>query len=259
MVVDVRQGTAYAGIRTNLQTYELGAKLMAEGMSIRATARILEVDKDTVGEWVARLGEPCAQVMAYHFRQLHLTEYQLDELWTFVRKKEAQLTPLEQMMNLYGDTWIWVAFAPVNQLVPAWVAGKRTLQESKQLVKCLKNRLDGHIPFFTADFVRSDDMPHYADALLEVYGHTVEPPRTGKRGRPRHAYKVPPDDLLYAVVCKHREGTRVAEVTMQIVYGSPERWRMPCTIPLCPARSRPTASSATTSPSANMRGAWVAR
>ena len=125
-------------------------------------------------------------------------------MWTFVRKKEAQVTPLEQMLNLYGDTWVWIAFAPISKLVPAWVAGKRRLKESKILVKCLKNKLDGHIPFFT-----SDDLPHYADALLDVYGQTIVPARTGQPGRPRLPYKAPPDDLLYAVVCKRRDGSRV--------------------------------------------------
>lgn len=201
-----------------MQTYELGAKLLAEGNSLRATARILGMDKDTIAQWVAQLGEQCASVAAYHFRGLHLTECQLDELWTFVRKKEDQLTPLEQMLSLYGDTWIWVAFAPMTKLVPAWVAGKRTLQDGKKLVKCLKNRLDEHIPFFT-----SDDLPHYAEALLAIYGQTIEPPRTGKPGRPRKAYKLPPADLLYAVVCKRREGSRVVAVTTEIVYGSPAR------------------------------------
>ena len=217
-VIEARAGTAYVGIRTDLQAYELGAKLMAEGMSMRATARILEVDKDSVCRWVVQLGGHCANVMAYYFRQLHVTECQLDELWTFVRKKEGQLSPLEQMMGVYGDAWIWVAFAPVSKMVPAWLAGKRTLKESKQLVKCLKNRLDGHIPFFT-----SDDLPHYADALLEVYGETIDPPRTGKPGRPRQSYKVPPEDLLYAVVCKRREGSHIIEVTTEIIYGSPQR------------------------------------
>lgn len=217
-VVKAREGTAYADVRSDLKTYELGAKLLAEGMSIRATARILEVDKDTVCEWVCQLGKHCADVAAYHFRRLHLAECQLDELWTFVRKKEEHLTPIEQVMGEYGDAWIWIAFAPVSKIVPAWVVGKRTLAMGRQLVKCLKNRLDEHIPLFT-----SDDLPHYADALLEVYGQTVEPPRTGKPGRPRKPYKIPPEDLLYAVVCKHREGSRVVEVTTQVVYGSPER------------------------------------
>jgi len=217
-VIEARAATAYADIRSSLPLYELGAKLLAEGLSIRATARVLGVDKDTVCGWVRQLGAHCADGAAYHFRQLHLIECQLDELWTFVRKKEDRLTPLEQMLGVYGDTWIWIAFAPLSKIVPAWVAGKRTLRMGRQLVKSLKNRLDAHIPFFT-----SDDLPHYADALLEVYGQTVQPARTGQRGRPRQPYKVPPDDLLYAVVCKRREGSRVVEVTTEVVYGSPQR------------------------------------
>ncbi|NJM39585.1 MAG: IS1 family transposase [Anaerolineae bacterium] len=217
-VVEAREGTAYANIRTDLGKYELGAKLLAECMSIRAIGRVLGLDKDTVCDWVTQLGKHCAKVTAHHFRNLHITECQLDELWTFVYKKEAHLTPIEELLNLYGDTWIWIAFAPVSKLVPAWVAGKRTLNEGRNLVKCLKNRLDGTIPFFT-----SDNLPHYADALLEVYGQTITPPRTHKSGRPRKSYKIPPDDLLYAVVCKRREGSRIVEVTTQVIYGTPER------------------------------------
>jgi len=119
---------------------------------------------------------------------------------------------------VYSDTWIWIAFAPVSKLVPAWVAGKRLLNDGRTLLKCLKNRLDGTIPFFT-----SDNLPHYADALLEVYGQTVTPPKTNKPGRPRKSYKIPPDDLLYTVVCKQREGSRVVEVTAQVLYGTPEK------------------------------------
>lgn len=217
-VVSVRTGTAYARIRTDVTQYELGAKLLAEGLGVRATARILGTDKDTVDHWLGRLGQHCAQVMAYHFRNLHITECQLDELWTFVKKKEEQLTPLERMLDVHGDTWVWIAFAPLSKLVPAWVAGKRTLQESQRLIERLKTSTDGHIPFFT-----SDELPHYADALLEVYGKLLVPPRTGRRGRPRNASKVPPDDLLYAVVCKRRERGRLVEVTTHVVYGTPER------------------------------------
>jgi len=56
----------------------------------------------TIDQWVTQLGEHCAKIAAYYFRELHLTECQLDELWTFVCKKEDQLTPLEQMLGLYG-------------------------------------------------------------------------------------------------------------------------------------------------------------
>jgi hypothetical protein len=47
-LVFARTGTAYAGIRLGEAPYRFGTTLLAEGLAIRATARILEVDKDTV-------------------------------------------------------------------------------------------------------------------------------------------------------------------------------------------------------------------
>ena len=217
-VFSTSTGTAYAGIRTNLDTYRRGAKALAEGMSIRATSRLIEVDKDTVQHWLPILGQHGQGVMSYFFRNLHLDECQLDELWTFVYKKEAQLTPVEKLQDDYGDAWVWIAFSPVCKLVPAWVVGKRTLRHARRLVFRLKSATDGHIPFFT-----SDELPHYADALLEVYGHWVQPPRKGARGRFPNLRRVPPPDLCYAVVVKERENGRVVQVTTRIVYGSAEQ------------------------------------
>ena len=99
-LVSARTGTAYAGIRTESTTYLRGAVALAEGMSIRATGRLLGVDKDTVNHWLPVLGRHCQGVMHYFFRHLHLRECQLDELWTFVAKKEAHLTPLEKLATI---------------------------------------------------------------------------------------------------------------------------------------------------------------
>lgn len=217
-LVWARSGTAYAGIRTLETTYRLGAKRLAEGLAIRATSRILEVDKDTVCQWVPRLGRHSLRVMAYFFRNLHISECQLDELWTFVHKKEDHLEPIDQVLGVYGDAWIWIAFAPRCKLIVTWIVGKRTVAEAKRLIKCLKMRLDGQIPFFT-----SDQLPHYAEALLDQYGELYQPPKRAGRGRPPLPYKVPPTNLLYAVVVKRREQGRVVEVSTDIVYGSPER------------------------------------
>lgn len=153
--VSARTGTAYAGIRTEANTYLRGATALAEGMSIRATGRLLGVDKDTVNHWLPVLGRPCQGVMNYFFRNLHLCECQLDELWTFIYNKAAQVTPLEKLAAVYGDAWVWMAFSPVDKLVPAWVVGKRTLRHARKLVFRLKSATDGHIPFFT-----SDELPH---------------------------------------------------------------------------------------------------
>jgi hypothetical protein len=136
------------------------------------------VDKDMVNHWLPIVGRHGQGVMNYFFRNLHLGECQLDELWTFIYKKERQLTPLEKLAEVYGDAWVWIAFSPVCKLVPAWVVGKRTSPHARRLVFRLKSATDGQIPFFT-----SDELPHYADALLDVYGEWVQPPRNGTRGR----------------------------------------------------------------------------
>lgn len=217
-VVSASTGTAYAGIRTEATTYLRGATALAEGLSIRATGRLLGVDKDTVNHWLPILGRHCQRVMNYFFRNLHLSECQLDELWTFIHKKEEHLTPLEKLRAVYGDAWVWIAFSPVSKLVPAWVVGKRTLRHARRLVFRLKSATDGHIPFFT-----SDELPHYADALLDVYGVWVPPPRHGQRGRLPHPRRCPPPDLCYAVVVKEREHGRVVKVTTRIVYGTAEQ------------------------------------
>jgi IS1 family transposase len=49
-------------------------------------------------------------------------------------KKEARLTSLEKLQEIYGDAWVWIAFSPVYKLVPVWVVGKRTLPHARRLV-----------------------------------------------------------------------------------------------------------------------------
>lgn len=214
-LVSSRVGTAYAGIRTPEDTYQSGARHLAEGSSIRATGRLLNLDKDTVCRWLPRLARHCNQVMSFFFRNLHLHECQLDELWTFVYKKEEHLTPVDALLGIYGDAWVWIAFSPLYKLVPAWVVGKRTLSDARKLVFRLKSATNTHIPFFT-----SDDLPHYADALLDVYGTLRTPKRRGSRGRFPLPRKYPPPKRCYAVVIKERAHGHVVNVTTRIVYGS---------------------------------------
>jgi len=65
----------------------------AEGVGVRATARLLGLDKDTVNRVILRAGEHCARVLSELLKSLQLTETQLDELWTFVKKRKVLTTP----------------------------------------------------------------------------------------------------------------------------------------------------------------------
>lgn len=63
-------------------------RCLFEGNGVRGTARITGHDKDTVCRLVARAGEQAKAVMDELLREMELTEIQMDEFWTFVKKTE---------------------------------------------------------------------------------------------------------------------------------------------------------------------------
>ena len=209
--------TAYYGLESGQAIFETAVRALAEGNSIRATGRILQIDKDTVCDWLDRAALHCRSVALYFWTGLHVTECQLDELWGFVHTKEAHRPFAEICCETYGDAWVWLAFAPAWRLVLAFVVGKRTQQNADLLLVRVKDVTDKHIPFFT-----SDQLAGYDDALLHAYGVWVRPGRKGDRGRFPLPRLVPADDLLYAQVVKVRENGRLVEVKTKVIFGKPE-------------------------------------
>jgi hypothetical protein len=63
-------------------------RALAEGNSLRATARIVPNDKDAACGWFDRAAQHCRTVMLYLWCNLHVTECQMGELWSFVHTKE---------------------------------------------------------------------------------------------------------------------------------------------------------------------------
>lgn len=215
--VALSYGTAYYGLESDRAIFETAVRALVEGNSIRATGRIFQIDKDTVSDWLDRAALHCRSVILYLWDQLHVTECQLDELWSFVHTKEAHLSYAKNYCETYGDAWVWVAFAPVWRLVLAFVVGKRTQANANLLLDRVKDVTDEHIPFFT-----SDQLAAYQQALLHTYGHWVQPERQGQRGRLPKPRLVPAPDLRYAQVVKVRNGGRVTEVKTKIIFGTPE-------------------------------------
>jgi hypothetical protein len=149
--VALTQGTAYFGLDAAPALFELTIRALAEGNSIRGTARIVQVDKDTVSTWLDRAARHCRSVMLYFWRNLPVSECQLDELWSFVHTKEQNLLSAKLWHETYGDAWVWVAFAPAWRLVLAFVVGKRTQTEATLLLERVKHVTDETLPFFTSD------------------------------------------------------------------------------------------------------------
>lgn len=86
------RGTFFFGLRTRQEKVLTALSMIAEGGGIRATGRALGVDKDTVQRWVERAGQHAEEVSAYLTVACHLSQAQLDALWTFVKKKTPNAT-----------------------------------------------------------------------------------------------------------------------------------------------------------------------
>ena len=188
--VTVRYGTAYWDLNADPVLFEMAIRALAEGNSLRSTARIIQIDKDTACDWLNRAAQHCRLVMLYLWRDLPVTECQLDELWSFVHSKEPHLAAAKLFCTTYGDAWVWIAFAPLWRLVLAFVVGKRTQANAHLLLERVAHVTTAAIPFFT-----SDQLAAYRTALLHVYGQWQQPPRQGTRGRYPARRRVPSPDL----------------------------------------------------------------
>ena len=82
-----RKNTAFFDLRSNNEKMLLALKMIVKGMSLRATAQVLDVHLDTVRAWLQRAAKHCEQVNLVLIRDLHVSKVELDELWTFVNKK----------------------------------------------------------------------------------------------------------------------------------------------------------------------------
>jgi len=109
-----------------------------------------------------------------------------------------------------------VAFDPEHRLVVAVVPGARTAENTEALVADFHRRTEGRV----MDLMTSDGDPAYETAILNTYGETITPPRTGRAGRPRAAYKAPQVGLNYATSEGRREKGRVVEIGTRVVFGT---------------------------------------
>jgi hypothetical protein len=123
--VVLRYETAYDGLEADAAICETAVRALAEGNALRAIARIVHVDKDTVCASRYRVACHCRTVMLYFWHNLHVSTGQRDELWSFVHTKEAHLPGAKSYGATSGEAWVWIAFAPVQRLVLAYVIGKR--------------------------------------------------------------------------------------------------------------------------------------
>ena len=214
----VKRNTALYHAHLSEESFEAIATSLAEGVGVDATARIQKVNKKTVLLVLAKAGEHAGKVSQSLLRNLMVSECQLDEMWSFVGKKEKNLDAAEKLQAVLGDAWIWIAFDAVNKVVISHVIGKRTLPHAVSLLEKVKQATT-----CMPDLFSSDQLDQYKNALLIVYGKRMQPERKPGPGRPPNVKLIPPKDLLYVQVVKEYKQNRVNKVTRKVVFGNSQK------------------------------------
>ena len=83
-----RTNTAFYDLRTEDETFILALKMVVKGVSLRNIADILGVKLDTVRGWLRKAAKHSEEVNRVLLKDLKVDKVELDELWTFVKKKQ---------------------------------------------------------------------------------------------------------------------------------------------------------------------------
>jgi hypothetical protein len=129
-------GTIFHGAQASVERIVRVLACLAEGLGIRATARVFEVAPNTVLHWLAAAAEQLRAFSAYFLCNLHLEQRQLDELYAVLREvKDGDLSEDEAIRRLERSPyWVWVAMDPRSTLLVVVDVGGRTLAMAQRVV-----------------------------------------------------------------------------------------------------------------------------
>jgi IS1 family transposase len=119
-------------------------RLMVEGNSIRSAERITRVHRDTITRLLLHAGGLCRAFLDERMRGLKLDHLQIDEIWTFVRIKQAHI-PGDWDDAEIGDQYLFVGIDQETKLVPSFTIGKRTAENAERFMLDLADRI-AHSP-----------------------------------------------------------------------------------------------------------------
>jgi IS1 family transposase len=216
-------GTLFHGKRASVERIVRVIACLAEGLGIRGTARVFEVDPQTVLQWLVEAAEQLQAFSRHVLHDVRVRQVQLDELFALLSAvKAGEVSQTEALARLErSPQWVWVALDPESKLVLAIDVGERTLALAQRVVHQVGQVLAPDCsPLFLTDGFRE-----YLTALLTHYGHWVQLPRrqaTGPAPKPRW---MPRPQLLYAQVIKTVRRRRLVRVRHRVVFGTLEAVR----------------------------------
>jgi len=151
--------------------------LLCDGQSIRAITRLTRASKNTVAKLLVDAGHACAAYQDKALHNLPCKRVQMDEIWSFVYAKAANVEKAKGAPEAAGDVWTWTAICADTKLIVSWLLGARDQDAALTFVHDLESRLadrvqltsDGHRPYLHAVEAAFADQVDYA-MLIKIYG-----------------------------------------------------------------------------------------
>ena len=175
---------------------------LVEGNSERAIERMTGVQQKTIGRFALAMGEAAINLHNRFARELHCSLVTVDEIWSYVGKKQARVTAKDGAD--VGEAYTFVALDSSSRFVIAWHVGKRNEESAKAFMNDVRARL------VVMPAMTSDGFAPYVSAVGAAFGPGVDYAMTiknyGSKGRrDDHRYEPPRDPFI----------------TKKVVFGAP--------------------------------------
>ena len=159
-------GTIFHGKQVAVELIVHVLACLAEGLGIRATARVFEVDANTVLQWLVEAAEQLRAFSRYCLCDVLVEQLQLDELYAVLRDLKAGAISEDEAIERLERSpyWVWTAMDPQSKLLLVIEVGTRTLEMAQRVVHQVVQRLaPGCVPLYL-----TDGLKHYGGSILDA-------------------------------------------------------------------------------------------
>jgi transposase-like protein len=191
---------------------------LAEGVGIRATARVVEVDPNTVFHWLGEAAEQLRAFAAYCLCALHVEPWQLAAVYAVWRDRKAGESSDDEAIRRLArsPSWVWTAMDPTSKLLVVVDGGSRTLAMAQRVVpQVIQVLAPDCVPLFLPDGLKD-----YATALLTPFGYWRHPARRHDKGPMPTPRGMPLPALRYAQVVTSYRRRRIVGGTQRVVFAT---------------------------------------
>src|SRR5256886_9910170 len=210
-------------LRTSEDKVMMALKMLLVRVDLAGISFVLGVTEETVLAWLRRAAYQAEAINQHLLRTLPVTQVQLDEMWNFIGRKQAQETDMagESLPDSAdGRQWVWGSFAPEFRLMITAIVGPRTLDTAKEVVAVTKARVAGIPAFFSDGFTCS------LATLIDVIQVVTTCTGTWKRWRPRKPLCAPQPDLVYGQLVKQKQQGKLLTLSTRVVVGTERLTRL---------------------------------